>query len=370
MKKCFILCNIENNDSNYIVSNFAGSNMSYYLGDLVSTFSYPVYINVGAPKKKWKHNKWYFCYKRKSFDIVEFSHGLAVLPNRFKAKIMLKKAMRYILSNKTESDLILIYHSPSFSKYYEKILSKFGTNNVVVHVAELYSDVGNISLSRKKEVDSLKPFSKYIFMSRGLKENVLGTDSTKKHKLIYGVYRTKENDSKQSDKKIHVVYSGTSSKIKGGLYNALEASKFLDDRFVLHIHCRADNDLENYIKSFNVEYGGYINEHELFEKLVNYNVGLSTQNPFLPFNESSFPSKIVNYLACGLNVVSSRTRSVVDSPFNDRVIYYEEGDIGKNIADSIILASRHMNKNENQRFISSLHQRAIHDIKDLFEEKL
>ena len=121
---------------------------------------------------------------------------------------------------------------------------------------------------------------------------------------------------------------------------------------------------------YNVLYEGYIGEDELNKTLLNYDIGLATQNPYLPFNNSSFPSKIVNYLSCGLNVVSSKSESVIESPFNDTLYYYDEDDTGENCAKAIIEASSHLNHKNNQKTIQTLYAGAAEQMLTLLEVEL
>lgn len=366
MSTCYILCNIHNAKSKYVVSNYAGSNMSFYLGSLVGGFSDVVFVNVGAPTRKWQFDKKFHIYNYEKYSIVEFPSGFSFLPTRFRAKKMIANAIKYIITYKKQGDKVLVYHSPSFSPYYKKIVKAFGINNSVLHVAELYSDVGNLKLSNQTEIKYITIFSKFIFMSLGIKSKIIQKALIQKSILIYGVYNSQKSHDRQPDDLIHVVYAGTNSKIKGGLFNALKASRHLPNNYVVHIFCKADNELLNEINSYNVHYGGYIEEEKLTDVLKTFDVGLSTQNPNCKFNESSFPSKIVTYLSCGLNVVSSESKSVLESPFNDTVFYYEEDDSGVSIADAIVRASKEINKESNQQLIKDLDTKAKKDIKELF----
>ena len=64
-------------------------------------------------------------------------------------------------------------------------------------------------------------------------------------------------------------------------------------------------------------------------------VGLSTQNPDAEYNDTSFPSKILSYMANGLRVVSIRIRTVETSSIADKVYFYDRQS-PKDIADTIM----------------------------------
>lgn len=368
MPKCFILCNLNNIKSNYIVSSFAGSNMSYFLGESIPKSFDCVFINVGAPTKKWCFEEKYQVYTIDNYKIVEFSPGLFVLPTRIGVRIMLGEAIRFILKNKNEGDKLIIYHSLSFSKYYKQLLFSFGKNNTIIHVAELYSEAGDVSCSTENEIKLLSNFSKYIFMSDELSRRIVASDKTKKKVMLYGAYRPINSSVKRkNDSLIHVVYSGTSSRVKGGLFTALNASMHLPSNFVFHIYCRADDGLLAEMKKYNVIYEGYVEQQKLNDSISNFDIGLATQNPNLSFNNSSFPSKIANYLSCGLNVVSSKSKSVLESPFSNCVFYYDEDNDGHNCSNAIISASKYIDRINNKKIIEDMNRTAKEQLMYLLE---
>ncbi len=53
-----------------------------------------------------------------------------------------------------------------------------------------------------------------------------------------------------------------------------------------------------------ITYDGAFYVKKYYEFLQKCHIGLSTQNPYEPFNNSSFPSKVLVYMANGLRVVS------------------------------------------------------------------
>ena len=53
-------------------------------------------------------------------------------------------------------------------------------------------------------------------------------------------------------------------------------------------------------------------------------IGLSTQNPDAAFNATSFPSKILSYMANGLRVVSIRIPAIERSAVGNEVMFYNE----------------------------------------------
>ena len=369
--KCFILCNVNNEQSLYLFASNAGSNFSNYIANSLPK-DFDVYLlNVGAPIKKWQFKEKNHQFKVNSSTIVEFAGGLSILPTRIKAKLIINRAIKFAIKNKKENDKIIIYHSLSFMKYYKLLIESFSIDNALLFVAELYSDVGNIKFSVSKEINYIQNFKKTIMISRPLYKKIVNESIANQTIFLYGAYNPiKDIFYKGSDDLIHVVYAGTASKIKGGLFSVLSASKYLPRNYLVHIYTRGDESLINYIKSFPVRYEGYVNERKLLEIIKQYDIGLATQNPHLAFNESSFPSKIVSYLACGLNVVSSKSISVTVSPFKDVVTFYDEDESGQNLAQAIMKSAININREKNIQFICQLDNEFRAKLQLLLEGKL
>ena len=57
--------------------------------------------------------------------------------------------------------------------------------------------------------------------------------------------------------------------------------------------------------------------------LQSCDIGLSTQNPDAAFNATSFPSKILSYMANSLQVVSIRIPAIEGSAIGEYMYYYD-----------------------------------------------
>ena len=166
--------------------------------------------------------------------------------------------------------------------------------------------------------------------------------------LAPGSYFTHEYEETDfSDDKFHIVYGGNLRKDKGGAYLAIEAAKYLSDRYVVHSLSGSYSDYE--LKDIMDEISNVQNQtgasiifegskfgDEYFEFLTKCDIGLATQHNG-DFSNTSFPSKILTYLGCGLKVVSTPIDAVRLSPVSDFVFSYKESE-GKSIADCIIRA--------------------------------
>lgn len=134
--------------------------------------------------------------------------------------------------------------------------------------------------------------------------------------------------------KIHILYSGTFNKIKGGAVAAIQMAPLLSDNYVLHItgfgsekeveEIQQSLDLLDKVSRARVEYRGFISLSELDILMQRCHVGLCTQDPTTQLNQTSFPSKILNYMSHGLVVLSGRNKVIEMSAVGDLVYYYDK----------------------------------------------
>ena len=73
-----------------------------------------------------------------------------------------------------------------------------------------------------------------------------------------------------------------------------------------------------------VTYDGLLSGEEYIQFVQSCQVGFSTQQPEGAFNETSFPSKVLSYLANGLRVVSIRIEALERSKISSLLYYYDE----------------------------------------------
>jgi glycosyltransferase involved in cell wall biosynthesis len=71
-------------------------------------------------------------------------------------------------------------------------------------------------------------------------------------------------------------------------------------------------------------YDGVLYDEAYTDFLHSCHIGLSTQDPAGAFNATSFPSKVLSYMASGLRVVSARIPVVESSLVGDCLYYYGE----------------------------------------------
>lgn len=238
----------------------------------------------------------------------------------------------FLLKHIKSEDTILVYHSLPLIKIIKWIRAIKGCK-LVIEVEELYSDVREDSNLRRKEINYLRLADQYIMITELLNKEV--NQLNKPAIISHGTYRTNPKYcEKRSDGKIHVVYAGSFNPIKGGALAAIEAAKYLDEKYVLHILGKGSpTDTESVCQRINqmkllsncqIIYEGYKTGIDFDRFIQSCHIGLSTQQPDGKYNASSFPSKILMYMSNGLSVVSVRIPAVESSLIGEFVYYYDE----------------------------------------------
>lgn len=242
---------------------------------------------------------------------------------------------------------IIVYHSLGYANIFF-ILKKIKKIRLILEVEELYADVTGKAKDREKEIRLFDVADAFIFSTELLAESINITH--KPYAVVYGTYKTQYDRNFRFDNDLtHVVYAGTLDPRKGGSAAAAAAAMYLDSSFHIHIlgfgSIEEIENIKDQIKSIQekspclITFDGLLSGERFIEFIQACDIGLSTQNPDAAFNATSFPSKILTYLSNGLKVVSIRIPAIEKSSIGRLVHYYDE-QTPKNIADSIVLASK------------------------------
>lgn len=233
---------------------------------------------------------------------------------------------------------VIVYHSLGYMNLVN-LAHKLKKFHLILECEEIYSDViGNKEL-RAKEIRFMQSADSYILSSRLLSEIV--NPCHKPEVVIHGTYGV-EADRKcdifsqvlqQSEEScIHCVYAGTMDPRKGGAV-AAAAAEFLPENYHIHILGFGSEkqiqemkeriaDISSRAKA-RVTYDGLLSGEEYIRFIQSCDIGLSTQNPDAAFNATSFPSKVLSYLANGLRVVSIRIPAIEQSAVGNALYYYD-----------------------------------------------
>lgn len=237
-------------------------------------------------------------------------------------------------------ECIIVYHSLGYMSvvHLTHFLKKY---KLILEVEEIYADVINDQKKRQKEMNFFKTADAFIFPTQLLDQAI---NITKKPSvIIHGSYlvepekvckyKSTKNDD-MSDKMIHCVYAGTFDPRKGGAAAAVAAAEYLPSNYHIHIlGFGTEQEKENMKYEISriakkskasISYDGLLSGEEYIQFIQSCDIGLSTQNPDADFNATSFPSKILSYLANGLRVVSIRIPAIEKSNIADKIYFYDK----------------------------------------------
>lgn len=248
----------------------------------------------------------------------------------------------YLLTGLSEQDVLVVYHSLYYIKIVEAV-KRIRRFRLLIEVEEVYSDVTNETKKRKREYRFFQKADAFLFSAELLNQKI--NKDNKPYVIANGSYKIEpEYGLGFNDNRIHVMYAGTLDSRKGGAASAVEAAGYLDGKYHLHIlgfGSEAEKSaLERRIEEITaktdciVTYDGVKKGIDYLKFLQCCHIGLSTQNPDAAFNDTSFPSKILVYLANGLHVVSVRIPVVMCSAVSDMIHFYPKN-TPEDIADAI-----------------------------------
>lgn len=239
----------------------------------------------------------------------------------------------YLLFHTHKGEKIIVYHSLGYFNLilWAKKLKRF---QLILEVEEIYQDVMPYPNHIKRwEYETFEIADAFIFSTGLLNEKL--NKSNKPYVVIPGTYRVEPQLSKpHDDGMIHVIYAGTFDIHKGGAAAAIAATHLLPSNYHIHIcgfgtetdikYIKDAIEKESQISSAKITYEGLLKGQEYIRVLQQCHIGLSTQDPTASFNATSFPSKILSYMANGLRVVSVRIDAITQSCVGPYITYYTE----------------------------------------------
>ncbi|KAF0091900.1 MAG: Uncharacterized protein FD141_84 [Fusobacteria bacterium] len=239
----------------------------------------------------------------------------------------------FICFNTKKDEKVLVYHSIMLMKPI-MLAQKFKKFKIILEVEEIYQDVAKfIEKTNKDELKFIESANRYIFPTELLNQKLNTTN--KPYTIITGTYQVEDDrKDKYNDHNIHIIYAGTFDPRKGGALAAAAAAEYLSENYHLHIiGFGSQVDKKNLLLKIEeiskktkatVTYDGLLSGEEYIRFIQKCQIGLSTQSPEAAYNETSFPSKILSYMANGLRVVSIRIKAIETSEIGNSVYYYEE----------------------------------------------
>ncbi len=254
----------------------------------------------------------------------------------------------YLLMNVKQKSTVIVYHSLAYMGMM-KVLKRLKNFKFILEVEEIYSDViGDVS-GRQKELDFFQLADAYIFPTELLDESI--NENHKPVVIIYGTYKVEEPrggsifQSTSMQGKKHLLYAGTFDPRKGGAAAAAAAAANLSTTYHIHIlgfggeeekkHLKEVAEQASHAGGATVTMDGLLSGEDYIRFVQSCDVGFSTQMPDAAFNSTSFPSKVLSYLANGLRVVSVRIPALERSTIG-HLLYYYEGNEPRSIAETVM----------------------------------
>lgn len=307
-----------------------------YYFEVLNRCGYAVdHISRSACSKKGSHS-WSYVEK-KGDNTFRYFASWCISENRyiqFVNKLFVHiQWFIWLYLNLREREQIMIYHSLAYDSTFIK-LKKWKQLRLIGDIEELYQDVH--PQSKKVSLNEYRFISlcdKLIFPNTILNERL--NQDKRPFTVVHGIYKVREYEKTSfNDGKIHLLYSGTFDPAKGGALAAVKCAEYLQHHYHLHITGFGTKEQETLLleeidkvtkatRSL-VEFHGYLSDQELMDLMHKCSIGLCTQNPYSELNLTSFPSKIINYMANGLTVLTGRNRAIEESAVGDMVYYYDE----------------------------------------------
>lgn len=385
MRKIFYLGYYDLPDGKTDVVLAATNKMSYIINVLAES-GYAVEVISASTSKRGEKYTGGTRQIRENVSLTTFDSHTG--KNRFarvvNRRIFFNRLKRYLKKQITEGDTVLIYHSLGYYKLYKWLVERLKAN-VILEVEEIYTDVGKTRFATsEKEERCFSYANAYIFPTQLLDEKI-----NKTHKpsvIIHGTYGVEadkkckfdDNEIHEQNKRIvHCVYAGTFDPRKGGAIAAAAAAEHLPDNYHIHIlGFGSDEDVQK-MKDLiakiskgskaEVTYDGLLSGEDYIRFIQNCDIGLSTQNPDAAFNATSFPSKILSYMANGLRVVSIRIPAIEGSAIG-KYMYYYDTQTPEAIAKAIMSADIDDNY-DGRKIISQLDTDFRSELARLLEER-
>lgn len=317
-----------------------------------------------------------------SLTVNCFNHGTYTVwkgfgkPNRIIRRLHYyyrRGQLKQFLSKLTPNDTVIAYHSLQtadiFYKYKRKKDFRF-----VLELEEIYQDVVNCGAKKAAwERKVITAADGYILAAEALSKEI---PAGRPYIVVNGTYHAEaERNVGFDDGKIHCVYAGTFDPTKGGAA-AAAAAEFLPENYHVHILGFGTDEQKKQLQELiaavqkktkcTLTYDGLKSGEEYIQFLQKCHIGLCTQIPDAKYTETSFPSKVLVYLANGLRVLSVRIPAVENSAVGG-ILYYYDNQSPQEIANAIMSIPMKEDYNSRQ-LLNQLDKDCERNLKRLMEK--
>lgn len=355
--------------------SLAGVNKMNFIIELLNKSGYVVDIYSATPLTDLKGNPFFVGARRE--DLPDGYNRLFQAPslkvkNKFLEKLNIVIAKLWYLWTLLflpKNSILLVYHMLHFIDVYN-LLKRVRNFDYILEVEEIYTNIVKSNFSSKKEMKYLLQFNKYIYVSETMRKEI-----GKPGIVIYGNYNRKMLlPQKEKSSLIRLLYSGTIDKIRGA-FLAVHTMHYLPDNYILNITGMGDTKdlkkLQEEINALNKLKGrdcchflGKLLDKDYERLLSQTDIALNTQIDGI-YSKFLFPSKLINYLRYGLQVVTTPGESIVASCFYE-VVHVTEGYNPSDIAKTIMSCDIDINT-RGLDVLEKYHNQAIYEIRKMLE---
>lgn len=267
-----------------------------------------------------------------------------------------------------KGDSVIVYHSLYYLRPL-KIVQKIKKIKFILEVEEIYSCLSeNNKKFYKSEIAFMNSASGYLLVNDLIDEKI--TRKNKPAIISYGNYSVPQEFCYKNlyfnNSRVNVVYAGVIENIRKAAYLAVDAAKYLNSNYRLHIlgfGNKGDietlksriNEINLSVDDERVVFHGEKSGEEYYGFLQACDIALSCHIYEEEMKESAdytFPSKLLTYMANGLTIVSSNIRCVKNSVLGNYMHFFKTNS-SKEMAD-VILSIDLNNKINSRKIIEEL----------------
>lgn len=239
----------------------------------------------------------------------------------------------YLLRNCKKDDCVVVYHN--YADALAIVLAqKIKGFKLILQIEEQYSRVWKLSPFQKWKENLLLEYGKEdaLVVSELLAEKLNITNPI----VSYGNYRVYEGQipTKRTSGNIVLVFTGMIETVRNGAFLSIECMKYLPSDYTLYLSGPVSKGTEEQfytsINNVNRECGreacvymGMLGDAEYENLLLSADIALNPQREG-SFGDFVFPSKILTYMSYGLQVVSTKGRSIVKSDLAGCIAFAED----------------------------------------------
>lgn len=275
--------------------------------------------------------------------------GMGSLPKRILRRVLGRLRLFWELTVHTrKGETVIVYHSASCAATVA-LARKLRGFRLILEAEEIYADVTGREQDRKWEYRLFEAADAFLFPTALLNDKI--NAAGKPHVLIHGTYQVEQQRKEKlfHDGKVHCVYAGTLDPRKGSVM-AAAAAEFLPEGYHIHIlgfgteeETRNMRELTEALSgkcACGISFDGLLSGEDYIRFIQSCDIGLSPQDPDAAFNATSYPSKILSYMANGLRVVSIRIPAIAHSAVGSWLHFYDR-QTPEEIAKAILSVDLH-----------------------------